>query len=272
LTSMNPPELRTRYLDLMRNCLLGMIYVDTRSVDIGSHLLLGGLWEPNYVTAFCNTLKPGDVVLDVGANHGVYALLAAQRIAPQGHVYAFEPATNFFQLICASVSINGLEGLVTVERLAVAEAAREMNLVFDPHWSGGAYLAADVEDAPGAQRSGRVETESVRCVALDEHFGDRLAKIDAMKMDIEGAEGLALKGMTKLIERSPRVKIMMEFCPTMLARYACDATFVIEFLRSRGFICWTITQDGSLVPARWEKLLEDPDLIQNIMVARHGLP
>jgi FkbM family methyltransferase len=247
------------------------LYVDTRSVDIGSHLLLGGLWEPNYVKAFCDLLMPGDTVLDVGANHGVYALLAAQRVAPHGRVYAFEPASNFFQLIRASVSINGLDGLVKVERLAVAEAAREMTLVSDPHWSGAAHLATESEATPSAQL-GHQESETVRFVALDEHFGDGLAKIDAMKMDIEGAEGLALKGMTRLIERSPRVKIMMEFCPKMLARYACDATFVIEFLRSRAFMCWTITQDGSLVPARWEQLLEDPDLIQNIMVARHGLP
>jgi FkbM family methyltransferase len=247
------------------------IYVDTRSADIGSHLLLGGSWEPDYMTAFCDLLKPGDVVLDVGANHGVYALLAAQRIAPHGRVYAFEPARKFFELICASVSINGLDKIVAVEQLAVADAAGEMTLVSHPAWSGGAHLATEVERAPRPQPFGERESERVHCVALDEHFGDTLTRIDAMKMDIEGAEGLALKGMTRLIERSPRVKIMMEFCPAMLARYACDAKFVIEFLQTREFMCWTIASGGGLVPARWEKLLEDPNLIQNVLVSQYGL-
>lgn len=247
------------------------LYVDTRSIDVGSQLLFGGMWEPNYVTAFCKLLKPGDTVLDIGANQGVYAVLAAPCVAPRGHVYAFEPSQNFFELICASVHVNGLDGLVTVERLAVAEAARDTDLVFDQYWSGAGHLADVRPERPSVHRSGHVQTETVHCVALDEHFGDRLAKIDAMKMDIEGAEGLALKGMAKLIDRSPRVKIMMEFCPAMLARYDCDAQFVIEFLRSRAFMCWTIQPDGALAPARWEKLLEDPDLIQNIMVSRQGL-
>jgi FkbM family methyltransferase len=248
------------------------LYVDTRSVDIGSHLLLDGLWEANYVKAFCGLLKPGDVVLDVGANHGVYALLAAQRIGPHGRVHAFEPARNLFQLICASVSVNGLDKIVAVERLAVADAARETTLVSHPRWSGGAHLAAASEIAPRRQRFGEEESEVVNCVALDEHFGNTLTKIDAVKMDIEGAEGLALKGMTKLIDRSPHVKIMMEFCPAMLARYACDATFVIGFFRTRAFMCWTIAPDGGLVPARWDQLLDQPDLIQNVIVSRYGLP
>jgi hypothetical protein len=102
-------------------------------------------------------------------------------------------------------------------------------------------------------------------------FGVTLTRIDAMKMDIEGAEGVALKGMTKLIGRSPRVKIMMKFCPAMLARYACDSRFVIEFFQTREFMSWTITPDGGLMPVRWEKLLEDPDLIQNIIVSRYAL-
>ena len=57
--------------------------------------------------------------------------------------------------------------------------------------------------------------------AIDD-LGDTLTKVDAMKMDIEGAEGLALKGMTNVVERSQYLKIMMESCQAMLARYARD--------------------------------------------------
>jgi len=248
------------------------LFVDTRSVDIGTHLLLGGDWEPNYMEAFLRMLRPGDVVLDIGANHGVYTLRAADVVKPAGHVYAFEPSRNFFELVRASVSVNGLDAFVTVEQLAAADARRDVTLVVDRHWSGGGHLATAQENRVDVDRSGPADSETVHCVALDEHFGDALAKVDAIKMDIEGAEGLALKGMAKLIDRSPRVRIMMEFCPAMLSRYDCDADFVIEFLKTRNFMCWTIGPDGKLVPARWEALLEPRERIQNIMISRLSLP
>ncbi len=247
------------------------IFVDTRSIDIGSQLLLGGVWENHYATAFCPLLRPGDSVLDIGANQGVYTVLAGACVGLRGHVYAFEPSSNFYELLRATVHVNGLDAVVTLAKLAVADAARDVNLVYDRYWSGAGHLASTRNDTLELHHSGQVESEMVHCVSLDEHFGTRLAKIDAMKMDIEGAEGLALKGMAKLIDRSPRLKIMMEFCVAMLSRYNCDARFVVEFFREREFICWTIKPDGVLAPANWEALFEDPDLIQNIMISRQRL-
>jgi hypothetical protein len=57
----------------------------------------------------------------------------------------------------------------------------------------------------------------------------------------------------------------------MMSRFECDASFVIQFLSSSDFMCWTIKDDGGLVPVRWEKLLEDHDLIRNVLVSRRVL-
>jgi FkbM family methyltransferase len=242
------------------------IFVDTRSVDIGAHLLLGGMWEANYAYAFGRLLKPGDTVLDIGANHGFYALIAASRIAPGGHVYAFEPSRNFYELIRASVAVNGLGDVVSVENVALGDREGEVTLTYQPGWTGGANIGAS---APPAAGSG-LESEAVRCVVLDSYLGHKLAKVDVIKMDIEGAEGIALKGMSGIVDRSPDLKMMMEFCPAMLSRFHCDATFVVDFLRGRGFFAWTIDDEGGLEPVRWEKLLEDRDAIRNIVVARRA--
>src|SRR5450432_4188794 len=56
------------------------VFVDTRSVDIGTHILLGGAWEANYMAAFARQVRAGDTVLDIGANHGIYALTAAVQV------------------------------------------------------------------------------------------------------------------------------------------------------------------------------------------------
>jgi FkbM family methyltransferase len=245
-----------------------LIYVDTRSVDIASHLLFGGTWEPHYAAAFERLLRPGNVVLDIGANHGVYALLAAARVGPNGHVYAFEASHEFCELIRASISVNGFDRLITLENRAVADRAFETTLATDVQMSGGGHLVADGHAEAAATSAHGIRTETVRCIALDDYFADPAQRIDVIKMDIEGAEGLALKGMSNLVDRSPRLKVMMEFCPLMLSRFPCNAEFVIDFLKSKEFMCWTINPDSSLAPARWESLLAIPDAVQNVLISR----
>jgi FkbM family methyltransferase len=247
------------------------IFVDTRSVDIGTHLMFGGWWESNYAAAFCNLLKPGDVVLDIGANHGFYSLIAAPRISPGGHVYAFEPSKNFYELIMASVSVNGLGDIVSVANLALGDSDGDVTLTFDRHWSGAAHVETGRAYGTNADTATGLERETVKCVSLDNYLGGKLDKVDVIKMDIEGAEGLALKGMSKFIDRSRNLKMMIEFCPNMMARFECDANFVVQFLESRGFMCWEVGVDGGLLPTRWQKLVQDPDAIRNVIVSRQGL-
>ena len=245
-----------------------LVYVDTRSVDIGSHLMFGGHWEAHYTAAFERLLRPGNVVVDIGANHGVYALIAAARVAPNGHVYAFEGSEHFCELIRASISVNGLDRIITVVNRAVADRAFETTLVADVQMSGGGHLAAEgVSEAPPASSLG-TRSQAIQCIALDDYFSDPVQKVDAIKMDIEGAEGLALKGMARLVDRSPTVKIMMEFVPHLMARYPCDAAYAVDFFKARNFMCWTINPDASLAPARWESLLDGPSVIRNVIAAR----
>ena len=259
------------------------ILVDTRSVDIGTHILLGGTWESNYMAAFARQIRTGDTVLDIGANHGIYALAAGAQVGPKGHVYAFEASLNFSELIRASISINGLDGVITVINAAVAADTGEAVLSFDDHWSGSGRLAtsSDLVETPSPASAERLpqplglprksKTEKVRSVALDEYFPDPAMTIDVMKMDIEGAEGIALKGMAKLLDRSRRIKIMMEFCPLMMSRFDCNAEDTIAMLEAGGFVCWNVNADSSLAAVRWPALLESPDTIRNVLISRQNV-
>jgi FkbM family methyltransferase len=248
------------------------IFVDTRSIDIGTHLMLGGSWEPNYTTAFQKLLAPGAVVLDIGANHGFYSLTSVPHILPDGHIYAFEPSRSFYDLMCRSVSVNGYDSWITIENAALGEEPGEVDLVFDPNWSGGANIANQALPILPAQSKFKFESEKVRCLVGDEFFKERPEKVDAIKMDVEGAEGIVLAGMSGLVDRSPQVKIMMEFCPAMLNRFPRNAEFVAEFFSQRGFHCWKIGVSGEFIPTQWSQLLGETDLIQNIVLCRQFLP
>jgi FkbM family methyltransferase len=244
------------------------IFVDTRCIDVGSHLLLGGVWEPNYATAFARLLKPGQIVLDIGANHGFYALLAAGQVAPGGHIYAFEPNPRLNSLIKDSIAVNGLGSLITLVEKAVTDREGEMSLVFQDRHSAWGHLQAGSPQA-GTPSEQSDLTCSVEGVVLDRYFPD--LRVDVVKMDIEGAEGGALTGMAGLIERSPEMKIMMEFSPRLMSRFNQNAEDVADFLLSRGFACWLISADGSLMPAQWPSLLAEREAIQNIIVSRQAV-
>jgi FkbM family methyltransferase len=248
------------------------IFVDTRSVDIGAHLMFGGVWEASYATPFLSLLQPSDKVLDIGANHGVYALLAASRVGSTGHVWAFEPSREFCELMRASVSVNGLDNVITIENLAAAEGEFETTLVSDLHWSGAGHLAGKAKPEHSAARSDNALSQTVHCIPLDAYFPDPEIEMNMIKMDIEGAEGMALKGMEKLIHRSRNLTMMLEFAPAMMARFDYGAEFVRQFLESRGFMCWTIGSAGELQASRWDALMSaSGNSIQNIFVSRQGL-
>ncbi|HYZ34535.1 MAG TPA: FkbM family methyltransferase [Crenalkalicoccus sp.] len=232
------------------------IYVDTRSQDIGAHLLTLGAWERDYTTLFTRLIRPGDTILDLGANHGVYTLLGAAATGPAGRVHAFEANPRLAALALRSVQLNGFAPFVTVHALGVGAAAGEMRLVVDEAWSGGGALRGDGEGTP------------CRVVSLDEHFADPGFRVDVMKMDIEGGEGLALRGMRGLLDRSPRLRILMEFAPAMLRGSGVRPGEVAALLEGCGFRPWSVRPGGALEETGWPLLLAQPDGVQNILLAR----
>ena len=238
------------------------ILVDTRSIDIGIHLLTLGRWETAYTTLFTRLVKPGDTVLDLGANHGVYALLAAQIVGPTGQVDAFEPNPRLAKLVDLSLRLNGFGGWARVHAVGASEEAGTARLVFNDNFSGGGAVAL-----AGSAEGGRPGVDC-RLVVLDEMFADPAYRPDVIKMDVEGHEGRALRGMRRMLERAPGVRIMMEFVPEMMARSGVPASEVAAMLGGLGLRPWMIGDDGALAGTDWDALLAQASGIQNILVAR----
>ena len=138
-------------------------------------------------------LRPGDVVLDVGANHGFFACYAARQGA---RVHAFEPAASLQEFIHGNVRDNGLADRVTVHPCAVGAADGEVTFYETGHMGGGmnsttaAWLSATgVQDAVAT---------TVPCVSFAGAW--RLcgepASIRLLKVDCEGAELDILRSLT----------------------------------------------------------------------------
>ncbi len=234
------------------------IYVDTRDAGIASHLLTLGLWDVRDLALFRRLLRPGARVLDIGANHGVYALNAAEAVGPSGEVHAYEANPVLAGLMTTSAEVNGYSNLIRVHNVAVGEAEGSATFMLDHAMSGGAAVRANRSAGTGT---------ICRVVALDEHLPPGIV-VDAIKMDVEGAEGPALRGMRHLLERSPDVRLLMEFAPEMLADAGVPAAEVTAMLAGMGFRAWTIGPDAGLAPVGWDSLAALTGGDRNIVVSR----
>ena len=151
-------------------------------------------WEREERRSFCSALRPGAVVLDVGANQGAYTLTAAKRGC---FVYAIEPDPQNVALLRRNIELNGFQDRVQIFEMAVADAPSTLEMHRNPKNYGGSSLFG--KDGP---------TFTVKVDTIDSLD---LPPIDVCKVDIEGAETIALSGMAATLKRSTNLKLLVEY-------------------------------------------------------------
>jgi FkbM family methyltransferase len=175
------------------------IYVMENDLDVGRNLLKTSVHEPHITRVFADTLKGGDVFLDLGANLGYFSLLAATLVGKSGKVIAFEPNGQNLQLLYSSIIENQFEN-IKVHPVAASDSPQILKLT---SFGSNGYLEA----AP----IGNSNFQLVQAVVADELL-DSEPRLDMVKMDIEGYETLALRGLDRTIKKHKPV-IITEFSP-----------------------------------------------------------
>jgi FkbM family methyltransferase len=168
------------------------------------------LYEKESREAFCAAIRPGVTVLDVGANIGLYTLLGAKRGA---RVYAVEADPVNAAVLRHHVEINGFSERVTVFEMAATDSQQTIPLFRNPLNLGESNICSHGE--PSGTVSGRT---------LDSL---NLPPIDVCKIDIEGAELMALVGMQGTLARSPDLTLLVEY-----AEQHGSGEPLVSFLRS----------------------------------------
>lgn len=205
-------------------------------------------------------LKPGMRVLDVGANLGLYALVAADRVGPSGHVGAFEADPVNAGLLAQAVKAKGCDN-ITVVASAVADRVGTVHLRVREEHRGAIRID------PDGNKPGNV---AVPATTLDEALGDSTS-VDLIKYDIEGAELLALRGMTRVLADSPDLKVITEFWPKGLRGFGHDPREFLEIWERNGFQFFLIDEKvKELVPMSAAELLvrAEEDESVNIFLER----
>lgn len=199
-----------------------VIHVLPSDVTTSADILTAGEYEPHVIRELAPLLRPGTVFVDVGANLGYQTLLAAARVGPTGRVHAFEPNPNNVALLRASLKANRFTN-ATVYPVAVSD--RERAVWYRPDGANSTGTVAEV--SPG-------QPTAFRAVALDDVLAD-LDRVDIVKLDIDGGEPRALRGMDGLLRRH-RPVLFVEFCPECIRLVSDEPPDgMLEFLNERGY-------------------------------------
>lgn len=189
-----------------------------------AHMLAGGRPEHHVLSAFSRLVRPGDVVVDVGANIGTHTFALATLVGPGGRVYAVEADIDN----AASLRVSVLESGASNVRLLPVAASDAPGLI------GALSSVATNTTFSGAACDGGAKVAVA--VMLDAVISEPVALI---KLDIEGAELLALRGLARTVDRS-RPLVMSEFSPAYieanLGRDRSDEFFA--FFADRDYRCF----------------------------------
>lgn len=201
------------------------------SLDPSSHsyrfVYFLGEYEPAITSVFRSIVKSGDVCLDVGGNIGWYTTLFQKLVGSEGKVYSFEPIPSIFEKLSANVSRNEPPQNVVLNNIVLGDTNSTIELhIFDDLPNGHSSIST----------FGRENYSSVQCpmTTIDDYLKENsVGPVDVIKMDIEGAELMMLKGANSLFEqeRPPIWEIEMALATTKGFGYLPND--LIEFIRSK---------------------------------------
>ena len=195
-----------------------------------------GLYEPEVCALFRRLLRPGMNVLDLGANIGFFSLLAARLVGPSGNVLAVEPNPANARLLEASRRANGFAQLSILQ---VAAGSEHGLLVLHTAYSNGttAGLPEDVSAVLNAQ--------TVPALRLDDVLPEG-RPVGLVKIDVEGAEYLALRGCEAMLRRD-RPPVISEFSPGLMPGISgIEGPDYLLWLTGLGYHLSVLRPDGTL--------------------------
>lgn len=215
---------------------VGKIFPEGVAVKVNGHCLYGsildraflykvadGCFEPETIRVFLETVKPGMIVLDVGAYLGYYSLLAARQVGPEGKVYAFEPDPLNSYWLEYNIKMSGHFNIVPIKK-AISNQRSLIQLYRHPH---------DASMSSFVNRAGFEPGIKIECVSLDDFLTEK--QVDVIKLDVEGMEIKALKGMQRLIKRSHTMTLFVELNPLALSESGSSPEDLLRRIKKLGF-------------------------------------
>ncbi len=218
-----------------------------------SYLKQGALYEPEVATLFTRAIQAGDTVLDVGANIGIFSVLASRLVGPAGTVVAFEPGPDNLERLAVNVALNDAANVTVVDHPA-SNAIESVTFHLNSDNEGGHSLWD-----PGEHPHHHKSRENARSIVTTTTTIDAevarlgLAPPRLIKIDTEGAEHRVLQGAADLLREFEIPYIIAELHNFGLERLGSSQDVLRGCMADFGYDTFLLYTDGSLpklVPRR----------------------
>ena len=182
-----------------------------------------------------NQLQHDDVFVDIGANIGVHSLIASQILKEHGKVISFEASKKNYLRLQEHIELNNAQN-ITAHHVAIAESEKEITLFYNEQEANkGMVSAYGKKDAL---------QETIKAVPLDSLLSE--TKIDFIKIDIEGGEYDALRGMKNILQNQQPI-LLIELEEDIIAKTNYEIEDILNFLSALQYKKYYISNEGKLV-------------------------
>ena len=208
----------------------GVINLHPNDPVISGALALG-VYETYQLDLFRSIVQKGMTVLDIGANVGLYTVIAAKLVGERGVVASFEPEGQNFEILQKNISDNGFKN-IRPARMAIADKEGEVTLYLS-EGNKGKHSLFKPSDTEGEQVVGTIRMD-------DWLERNNIGKVDVIKIDIQGAEPLAFAGMQKTLSMRP--VLLMEYDPKSIRESGHEPIEMLEMLLSQGYTLYSVEE------------------------------
>jgi len=208
------------------------LVVHQHDIVISEFIKQRKIWAEAETRIFRELLKPGMVVIDVGANIGYFSLLASTLVGSGGTVHAFEPDPLNCRLLKKNIRLNRASNIKVI-KAALSDNDERLSLFLN-------------SDNKGDHRIWETNQESrkkihIRAMTLDQYVKKTAIVPSFIKIDVQGAEGKVLNGMKDTLKQNSTTNLLIEFWPTALRNCGTNPVELVQQIAKAGFTIRVVT-------------------------------
>lgn len=224
------------------------MHVDKNDTIISHELITNKIWDRYGSALFSILIKNGFTVLDIGAHIGYYTLLSSQKVGEKGQVISVEPDPHNFSYLKKNILSNNLKNVKLIHKAA---GDKKKKVTFHVN----TINTGDNRVFDNGQLRKVIKVDQVR---LDDVLKDH--SIDVIKIDIQGSELGALKGLTKTLKKNKEIIVFTELWPEGLEMSGSSLKEYLSFLEKMDFIFYIVDELGkSIKKTTSQKLQKEYD-------------